>query len=266
MSTTSIDLEAIATEWAKDYFKRKATSRKEKKILSQDRLGIKVDWKRVQFVHSEPRYVPEPPKVGAGKPTNNCLFHTTYTNKTDDTQTYNFKAERTTRSTCSVDLEQCYTEGYEVGITLKTPCEILEANAGFHRELSITKATGNVTEEELCWGVDSEVKVPGKHKAMAKMIINEEEYEGKFELKTTLKGSVHIVFTNMKDNNSFMRAVDVDIFVLLEWARDNRILPQARQDMVTFQKPSREIIIETKGSCLFKYGLKQDVEVDHIKI
>ena len=266
MGTTTVELEKIVESFAKDYFKNRiASGWRERRLFAQGNVGVKLDWKRVIFIHSEPRYDPEPPKPGAGSPVSNCLFHTTYTNKTNKPQTYNFKAERSTRSTCNVELEQSYTEGYEVGITLKTPCEILEANVGFCRELEITKMTGECSEQELNWGVNSDIEVQGRSKAIAKMMITEEEYSGRFEVKTNIQGVVHIVYTNLKDNNSFLRACDANIYELITWARDNRILPQG--DLVTLgDKSKRDVILTTRGSCQFKYGLKQDVEVDQIEL
>ena len=41
---------------------------------------------------------------------NNVLFVTTFSNKTDRPQTYSFKTERTTRSSCMVEVEQGFTK------------------------------------------------------------------------------------------------------------------------------------------------------------
>ena len=44
-------------------------------------------------------------------------------------------------------------------VKLTTPCSILEANAGFSREMSLTNTRGETIEEELTWSVDSEIEV-----------------------------------------------------------------------------------------------------------
>ena len=44
-------------------------------------------------------------------------------------------------------------------VKLTTPCSILEANAGFHRELSLTEMDEQTIEEELTWEVDSQIVV-----------------------------------------------------------------------------------------------------------
>lgn len=57
---------------------------------------------------------------------------------------------------------------------LKTPCEIVEANAGFHNELSILNIGENTVEEELIWGVDSTIKVPPLCETIAELVILED--------------------------------------------------------------------------------------------
>ena len=104
-----IDIQSVIEDWAKDYFRRKGT-KKERKLLEQEQILMEIDWKRVKFVHDDAVYDPEPPTPGAGKPIQNVLFNTTFKNKTDKPQTYTFRTERTTRSSCTVAVEQGYTK------------------------------------------------------------------------------------------------------------------------------------------------------------
>lgn len=106
---SKVDIQGIIEDWAKDYFRRKA-SKKEKKLLDQEQIQLEIDWRRVKFVHDEAVYEPEPPAPGNGKPTQNVLFNTTFTNKTNGPQTYTFRTERTTRSSCTVAVEQGYSQ------------------------------------------------------------------------------------------------------------------------------------------------------------
>lgn len=124
-----VDITSLVENWAWDYFQRKAT-KKQLSLMSQELISLETDWKRVQFSHAAPKFVPEPPKIGTGKPTQNTLFYTTFTNKTDNKQRYTFKAERTTRSSCTVVIEKGFTQSMETNIKISTPWEILEANAG----------------------------------------------------------------------------------------------------------------------------------------
>ena len=256
------DIQRVVEEWAKDYFERKA-NRSEKKIIAKDYLAVEVDWKRVKFIDEEPVYDPHPPKVGAGTPKHNILFHTTFSNKTDKVQKYHFETVRTTKSSCTVEIEKGYTKGVEMSVTLKTPGEILEANAGFHRELSLTNIEGETLEEELSWGVNSEMSVPPGMRAQAKLVIKEEEYKGTFSMQTTILGRVRVVFLNLKDNNSFLKAAEADLYQIIQWGMAEKIV---LADNIKVDQKEKSVICSTKGKCHFTYGIKQDVEVEQFPL
>ena len=252
------DIQRVIEEWARDYFERKA-NRSDRKILAKDYLNLDLDWKRVKFTDEEPVYDPQPAKAGTGTPKHNVLFHTTFSNKTDKEQKYNFETNRTTRSSCSVEIEKGYTMGMEMSVKLCTPGEILEANAGFSRELSLVNIEGQTIEEELSWGVNSEMAVPSKTRAQAKLVITEEEYKGNFSLQTRITGRVRVVFTNLKDNNSFLKAVEGDVYQIMQWGVREKII---LADNIRIDSKEKTVIITTKGKCQFTFGIKQDVEVD----
>ena len=262
LSGSHVDLGALVEDWALTHFRRKA-SRKERRLLEQDLISMQVDWKRVNFHHHAPKYDPEPPSAGTGTPINNVLFRTSFTNKTDNPQTYTFRTERTTRSSCCVEIEQGYTQGIETSVKLATPGGILEANAGFKREISLTESREQTVEEELCWSVDSQVSVKGRHRAEAKLIIREEEYRGKFCVDTHIKGRVRIVYTNVKDNNSFLRAREGEVTEIVREAMEGRRL---QGDAISVDGSARAVLCRTRGQCTFRYGLQQDVEVDQLPL
>ena len=259
-----IDIQGIVEDWAWDYFRRKTSGeRKLKKLLEKEYISMEIDWKRVKFEHGPPEYKPAPRKAGSGTPINNVLFETTFVNKTKKTQNYSFRTERVTKSSCEVQIEEGYTQGYEMSVTLKTPCEIFEANAGYSREMNLTKTEGQVIEEELTWEVDNQLQVEGRHRAEAKLVILEEEYAGGFEILTKIKGRVRAVFTNIKDNNSFVKAVEGDIDEIVRQARDQG---RIKGNTMTVEGSTRTVLCRTKGSCKFKYGMKQNVEVDQFPL
>jgi len=74
-----------------------------------------------------------------------------------------------------------------VGLTLTTPGQILEANAGFRREMTLANSESTTVEEELTWSVDSQVAVLGRHVGEAKLVILEQEYEGRFTVKSHIR-------------------------------------------------------------------------------
>lgn len=256
------DIQRVVEEWARDYFERKA-SRSERRLITKEYVNIQVDWKRVNFNDEEPVYDPEPPKAGTGTPKHNVLFHTTFSNKTDKPQKYHFETQRSTRSSCTVEVEKGFTRGVEMSINLKTPGEIMEANAGFTRELSLVNIEGQTIEEELSWGVNSEMTVPQGTRAQAKLVITEEEYKGSFSLHTNITGRVRVVFTNLKDNNSFLKAVEADVYQVIEWGVRERMIIA---DNVEVRSKDKLVVITTKGKCQFTYGIKQDVEVNQFPL
>jgi hypothetical protein len=259
-----IDIQALVEDWAWEYFRRKtADTRKIRNLLQKEYILMELDWKRVKFVHDPPTFAPEMTKPGTGTPTSNVLFQTSFTNKTTKPQSYSFRTSRTTKSSCQVEIEDCVTQGIEMCCTLKTPCEIFEANVGYSREMELTKTEGQCIEEELTWEVDNSLEVLGRHRAEAKLVILEEEYSGNFEVKTTIKGRVRAVFTNIKDNNSFIKAVEGDINEIVKLARDQG---RVKGETMVVDANSKSVICRTKGSCKFKYGLKQDVEVDQFPL
>ncbi|XP_064628684.1 uncharacterized protein LOC135488143 isoform X2 [Lineus longissimus] len=244
-----VSLDDIIEEWAMDMFKRTANKKQQK--IPKDCLMKTISYKRVKFDHVEPKYEDE---RRVAKPMSQVLFKSHFTNNTEQDQEYSFKTERTTRSTCEVEYEEGYTVGQEVSVTLKTPGEVFEANAGFHRELSLMKTEGETKEEELNWAVDSQIRVPPKHETVAELVISEEQYAAQFTIETTIRGTVHVVFTNLSDNNSFVKSVDsniVDIF--------RKKISEGR--LKSFNIDGNCIRSQFKGLCKFRYGIEQHVKL-----
>ncbi|EJW87429.1 hypothetical protein WUBG_01663, partial [Wuchereria bancrofti] len=105
-----------------------------------------------------------------------CLFKSTFTNTTEREQEYSFKTERSTRSAATVIIEKGVCRGIEMALKLKTPCEVVEANAGFNTELMVANIGENTIEEELTWGVDSSIRVPPFCETIAELIILEDHH------------------------------------------------------------------------------------------
>lgn len=253
------NLEEVIKKWAVKHFECNA-SFKERSLLKNEAIAMDIDWKRVTFDDDPPVYTPHPPVPGTGISTNHVLFNTTFTNRTAHEQNFSFKTERKTRSSCTVDVEQGCVTGGEIGVKLTTPCEFLEINAGFKREITLVSTDSQTTEEELTWGVDSQVKVEKGHTAEAKLVILEEEYKGAFEVTTRISGVVRIVMRNIKNNNSFMRATEGSVYRVVEEAIAKGLYRPT--DALSLNKERKIIVITTKGQCNFRYGLKQTVEVD----
>lgn len=258
-----VDIEGLVMDWAKDYFVKKATTRKLKKLLAKDYINIDIDWKRVDIEQGTPEYDPAPPKPGDGLKCNNVLFHTTFDNKSDLAQTHTFQCERSTRTSCTVEVEQTVTKGMDCSFKLAAPEELFEANVGFQREFSVTEVHGQTLEEEISWGVNSEINVEGKHRAEAKLTIVEEEYNGKFTITTKMKGPVKVTFANIKDNNSFIMAAEKHIDQIVSDAIRSEVISG---NILTVDGSTNTVVFKTVGQAKFRYGVKQHVEVDQKKV
>ena len=231
------------------------TKSKDQGKIPREHLDLKLNWRRVKFVHDEPEYVevdrPPVPKC-------QVLFCTYFTNNTDREQEYSFKTERTTTSSCELNIEKGYTLGYEMNVTLKTPCEVFEANAGFSRELSVTNATGQTYEEELNWGVDSQIKVKPHTKTTAKLQISEDQYAGKFKMCSHFSGKVLGSITNMRDNNSFVKSIEGNVGEIMK--------REIQNGLKGFVVDKGVVSFETKGTCNFHFAIEQHVHLSEESI
>ncbi len=194
----------------------------------------------------------------------NVLFQTEFTNNSKTPQTYTLKVEKTTRSSCTTEVENGVCKGFDLSVNLKMPCEILEANAGYHREVSLTNTEGQTFEEELSWGAESEIRVEPKHVANAQLVVKETKQSGNFVIETKIRGTAHVTFTNIRENNSLLKPVSGDIAYIF-----NKYLEQKRKIGDSFEFVSVHddtVFIKSKGSCKFRYGVKQEVKVDQIPL
>ena len=242
------DLEDLVTKWAWEMFDY--TKTKEQAKIPRDNLQMTVNWKHVRFSHHDPFFEeiakPKAPKA-------QTLFKTYFSNSTNQEQEYSFKTERTTTSTCEVSIENGFTVGQELCVSLKTPCEVFEANAGFHRELSLTESHGQTIEESLTWAVDSQIKVSPHHKTIAQLVVTEDQVSSKFSVKSTFSGKIHVTITNLKENNSFVRSIDGNIVDIVKREVDN--------GLKGFTVDRGSVSFTTKGSCTFNYAIEQHVKL-----
>ncbi|VDN19268.1 unnamed protein product [Gongylonema pulchrum] len=168
------------------------------------------------------------------------LFKSTFTNTTEREQEYSFKTERSTRSSATV-------------IVGNTPCEVVEANAGFRNELSVIHIGENTVEEELVWGVDSTVRVPPLCETVAELVILEDHQIRRFSIESRLSGRIIVTVTNLKDNNSLVTIIEGKISDIIRGLANYPALGfTVQNDVVSYT---------TKGICKFKYGVEQKVKI-----
>ncbi|KHJ96757.1 hypothetical protein OESDEN_03272 [Oesophagostomum dentatum] len=161
------------------------------------RFEFNINWTKLFQESTEPEYQYQGAKGNVSAPKEEkVLFKTTFTNTTQREQEYSFKTERCTRSTSTVIIEKGVCRGMEVALKLKTPCEVVEANAGFHQEVNLTHIGENTNEEELAWGVDSCVRVPPSCETVAELVILEEQCKRDFRIDNRMSGKVLVTGKN----------------------------------------------------------------------
>jgi len=284
-----LNLEKAVMEWAWTQYSVMAT-RKEKRLQAKEQnnkgkyINYRIDWRDVRVTdrttwspleedtsteESDAKGATSNPSGGdrslAGEPRTSVLFETKFINNTSEPQNYTMKTEKTTRSVMQTSVESGYTRGYEMSLKLASPCQVFEANAGFRQEVSLSKVEGESFEEELTWGVESQILVNKHHIAAARLVVDEKRQSGSFVVESRLRGMVYVTFLSVRDNNSQIKAVghDLDAIVKDYLARERKIgHPLADVDVLG----DGTVVVKTKGSCKFRYGIKQHIRVDQIQI
>lgn len=279
MSKDLINLDQVVREWAwKEYddtvtSKQRRLRKKQLNNKNEKFLDLQIDWSSVKFV-DETKWSTRPNGHGGraaeghrrtelidpAEPTTSILFETKFVNNSDDPQQYTMRTEKTTRSSLTTTIESGLTKGVEMGVKLTTPCEMFEVSAGFKREVTLANSEGESFEEELTWGVDSVIQVQGNEVAEACLVVNERKQKGRFTIKTRISGTVYASFTDVKDNNSFLKSTGNDISDIVK-----HYLAKERNNEreLSFVEVSGDVItVETVGQCNFRYGVSQEVKVN----
>jgi len=71
---------------------------------------------------------------------------------------------------------------------------------------------------------------------------------------------VRVVFTNLKDNNSFVKAVEGQIVDIVKQAfARGRLQPS---EALSVDGATNSLLAIARGLCRFKYGYKQMIDID----
>ncbi|XP_067939145.1 uncharacterized protein [Watersipora subatra] len=243
-----LDLDDYITEWAWKMFD--AVKTKDEAKISKDQLQLQINWGRVRFQHGEPEYSDKQIPV---EPKGQVIFTTTFVNDTEVEHEYSFKTERSTKSTCEIEVSKGVTTGASMELTLKTPCEVFELNGGFSREVAVSRSEGEIIEKELIWSVDSNIRLPSFTKTLASLVINQQEFDGRFKVKTKFWGRIIVSFHNRKDNNNFVRSVEGEMKDIFR-----------SQDGFTVN--GRIVSYISEGKCHFRFGVEQKVMLQQLPI
>jgi hypothetical protein len=183
----------------------------------------------------------------------NCrMLHTqNFTNNTCTEQIYSYKTSRKKLSACERSYQEGCKLGEDVGVKFKVPAAVLEVNVDLRQELSLMETERFYDEDELSWEVESQIRVPPKHRTVAELTINEKQYSIHFMIETTLKGDVIVDYKNLANGEVFSSSY-INIATIINYAIEKKLL-KADQ----FQVIGEEDAVRTrfKGTCKFSKGL-----------
>lgn len=152
-------------------------------FMCKSRYYVDIRWGYLQFDHKTTEH--PRPKSGSDADRKNVeLYLCEYENKTDDEQTHKFSTSRETTTTTKVEFQENYTIGAETNV--EVDLGFVKAGGGVSGGLSVTNTEGQEYSETLTWNIDTEIKVPAKQKATAKLHVYEDPTISDFEVETTV--------------------------------------------------------------------------------
>ncbi|XP_070579175.1 uncharacterized protein [Ptychodera flava] len=249
VSDKVIDVEDVIKNWASNYVQKYSDKDVKKLADLDDILSTDINLKKLRIVHGKPEYKALGPL--GDMPSAYVLFKTSFTNSTDNDQENLLKTERKTRSSCAISIDKGYTIGGSIGVTLSPPNPVIQANAGFSKEISLKNVEEQTLDEELTWTVDTKITIPKHTETTAELLIEEEEYNGKFTVETKFEGKVQVTIRNKKDKNNVLTIITGDIGDVLSGEHGFFTKLEGNKKAVVY--------FATEGVCLCRYGIKQQM-------
>lgn len=260
------DLIDVVRTWAINSFVESADRKTRKQVSISGKgvgnLGVEIAWDDIAYWSEPPNYED---KKSVQLPKCHALFCTAYKNGTDGVQEYNFRTDRSTRSTAEIEITKGFNAQREIGVKLQLPEQILEASAGFSQEISLSKATRQSVDEEMSWGIDTHVEVQPKSTANVQVNVIEQEMTCRFSVITRLRGRIRAICTDRRKNNAFLMIIESDLGDVVKAHLENLRSSAKKPTNVHVEGTSKTVIITTEGKCAFRFGVKQVVEVTQVK-
>lgn len=256
---TIVDLDLIVEKWISYmWFQTKGKSKYE-----FEDLDIIVNWAKVDLDQDEAKFETTTKSLHSHAPTTQTLFRTYFTNRTDMEQEYSFKTSRTTRQSCGFSFIKGFSREKEGGVKFKLPEDIIEIGGGIRSEQSVECGKDQTKEEEVCWGVDSMIKVKPHSKTRASLVISELHLERDFTLETRLKGRLLVTLNSRTDTNQFVKSFSGDIVEIIRVAIEKHWMPaNASIFEIVDSNSGKYARTLLKGKCNFRLGVEQHVTLD----
>ena len=130
-----VNVEKLIGDYA---WKRFAMPTCMQRLMKNRKYKLEVDWDCLDITHRTPdlsSLVEEDCEISeVTRPL--CLFETEFTNESNETQNFTFKAERSTTLTCSITLQQGLKVGEKIDCKISLPkvCETVEFSISIYRQ------------------------------------------------------------------------------------------------------------------------------------
>lgn len=243
-----VNLKDLVENYAHKFFKE--NEREYHKIIGRNsswkEMVKEIDWKNFRVKHKQVKYddIDKP-----STPKSHVLFRSSFTNDTENEQEYQLMAERKTMSTCSFELFEGFVNECEAELSLQVPIPgcALEAGAGFRHEYVLETTRTKTVQEEMNWSVQSNIKIPAMSKTTAELLVQENEYKGRFEIQTYFKGDLSIKLFN-RDGHEVLQIELGDLEDILTPAKG-------------FHKDNKGIFKMSRGQCKARFGIDQKIEL-----
>lgn len=99
------------------------------------------------------------PQGDMGRPQNCVIFSSTFINSTSNEQMNNLRTEKKTTATCRLQLTKSVMRNGSINLQIAPPNTLIQVNGGFSKEKTLTSEKEEVLEEELCWSLDTQVRI-----------------------------------------------------------------------------------------------------------
>jgi len=134
--------------------------------------------------------------------------------------------------------------------------ETARITGGLSSELHVTKATGQTFEEELTWGVDSQVQVQQRTRTTAALLIREEELSADLTIESIIRplhDSIPVCIRSRKTGRT-LELLDIVSSELSDILTEEHGFSKVDNDKCAVRR-------ETKGLARLVYGAEQVVDV-----
>ncbi|CAG5116294.1 unnamed protein product [Candidula unifasciata] len=245
-----VDLDELVINWAWNVIQQRKS--KIFRRLEFGDLKFEVNWDRVRFLAEEPVYTDE---NKLEKQNSQVVFKSVYENTTGNPQEHTFQTERCTVATCKTTMTKGFTKlvYHKLDLKFTLPSKILSATAGFGRDLTIESSDESTREESIKWSINSTIRVPGRHRTVAELVVKEQQYTAAFKTTARIRGHVVVMVTNLRNNNSFLQCLEHDFSEIIK----------TRDDISKYFTidEGRTVKWEVTGMCQFRYGVEQHVQL-----